>query len=249
MPCKNCVLLLFILIASTLLNSVSAQETQLQTTNNQTDRWRIALNGGIGYRIASTKDSKQLFIQQGFEEPQVDDYFKGIKWGPKASAQVHYLLKNGYGIGIDYQFHHSSGSMMGIFDPQDGVTLYYGEITDNVFTNYVGLSLYENLWLKPNKWNFYGQSSVGITFFRQEDITLYSPVLITGQAVGINLEAGLEYFVTKQIALAVNLNYFISTISKITVDDGSSTNEIELEKEQREGLSRLDAGAGLRFYF
>jgi hypothetical protein len=43
-----------------------------------------------------------------------------------------------YGIGIDYQYHHSSGSMMGDFDAGDGYTQIYGKFTDNVFSSYVG---------------------------------------------------------------------------------------------------------------
>lgn len=249
MPIKSNLLIICIFAISTILSPLSAQETNSQGSDSQNNHWKIAINGGIGYRISSTKDSKQIFIQQGFEESQVDGYFNGIKWGPKASAQVHYLLKNGYGIGIDYQFHTSSGSMTGIIDPGDGVTLYYGEVTDNVFTNYIGFSLYENMWIKPNKWNFYAQSSVGITFFRQENITFYTPILITGKALGVNLEAGLEYFINKNVAAGLNLNCFFSTISKATFDDGSSNMEVKFEKEQREGLSRLDSAAGLKFYF
>ena len=249
MPSKTHLLLLFFFLATTFLNHVSAQEPEIKLNENNDKRWRIALTGGMGYRVASSKDSKQLFTQQGFDKSQVDSYFKGIKWGPKASAQVHYLFKENYGIGIDYQFHYGSGSMNGIIDPQDGVTLYYGELKDKIFTNYIGLSLYEEIWVKPEVWNFYAQASFGITYFRQENETFYSPVLITGKAPGINAEAGLDYFITPRIAVGANLNCFLSTISKIKVDDGTSTTEIKLEDKQREGLSRLDAGVGLRFYF
>lgn len=245
----NRILLLWMLLAFTCgINTLRAQDGPDNKKEIRTNKWRIALNGGIGYRLASTKESKQALINQGFDPSDVDSYFNEIKWGPKASAQVHYLINSTYGVGIDYQFHHSSGSLTGTIS-NDGFTYYYGESCDNIYTNYVGPSFYSNEWLVPNKLKWYAQTSIGLTLFRQENVSFYTPVLITGKALGINLETGLDYFVHKNIAIGIQLNYFQSTISKIKVDDGSSTSEIELEKEQREGLGRLDAGAGVRFYF
>lgn len=240
-------LLLCLLCASG--NKIFAQETENSKGTTLIKKWRISLNGGFGYRLASTKDSKQNFIKSGFSTSEVDDYFKGIKWGPKASAQIHYLLTSEYGVGIDYQFHHSSGSMIGPFDPQDGNILYYGKMEDNIYTNYIGLSFYAYEWLAPQKWNFYLQGSVGLTMFREETVSLYSPGLITGKAPGVNAETGLEYFLNPHIALGISLNCFISTITRIKVNDGSSTKKIKLEEDLYEGLSRLDANAGIKFYF
>lgn len=238
-----------LVLLSVLAVSQSRAQEEINTEEILNHKWRISLNGGIGYRLASTKETKQVMINQGYAPSEVDNYFKSIKWGPKLSGQVHYLFNERYGVGIDYQFHQSSGTLSGTIDPGDGWTLYYGTMEDKVYTNYTGLSFYSNEWLVPNKLNFYAQTSVGITFFRQENLTLYAPVLLTGKALGVNLETGLEYSIQKNIALGFHLNYFQSTIKTITADDGTTTAEIELEKEMYEGLGRLDAGLGLRFYF
>ena len=244
----NRILLIFVLTILTAgINDLTGRENKSKETYR--NRWRIAFSGGMGYRLSSTKESKQAYLNQGFDALEVNNYFKSVKWGPKASAQIHYLFKQKYGIGIDYQFHHSSGSMTGTIDPGDAVTLYYGKIHDNIYTNYTGLSFYSNEWLIQNKLNFYAQTSMGLTLFRQENMSLYTPALITGKALGVNLETGLEYFVYKNVALGIHLNYFQSTISKIKVDDGNSTNTVELDKKQHEGLGRLDGGAGVKFYF
>ncbi len=247
---KYIMLTLLSCIVFSHLNRTLAQETEKNSDATVlANRWRISVSGGIGYRIASTKDSKQSLINSGFSTSEVDNYFSGIKWGSKASAQIHYLITNEYGIGFDYQIHHSSGNMTGPFDPQDGATVYYGKMEDNIYTNYVGLSIYAHQWLAPGKLDFYSQGSVGLTMFREENVTFYTPTLITGKAPGVNAEIGLEYFVTPHIALGLSLNCFFSTITKIKVDNGSSSTEIKLEKELREGLSRLDANTGIKFYF
>jgi hypothetical protein len=214
----------------------------------QTEKWRIALNGGGGYRIASTKETRKNLENQGIPSSEIDAYLKQIKTGIKAAGQVHYMVWENYGLGIDYQFHYSSGSLHGTMDPGDAYTLIYGKFTDEMYTNYVGLSLYFQQWIKP-KFKIYGQVSSGLTLFREESVIIYNPLLITGKAYGGNTEIGLEYYLGKNISVGMSAGFFQSTISKIEVNNGIKTEEIKLEKEQMEGLSRLDLGAGLRFYF
>ncbi|TKG94217.1 hypothetical protein EYV94_13095 [Puteibacter caeruleilacunae] len=227
-----------------LLTSVAYAQKSEETSK----KWRISLNGGIGYRLASTKENKKALINQGYDPGKVDDYFKEIKWGTKASAQFHYLWDENWGIGLDYQHHHSSGKITGNIDPQDGVTMYYGQTEDKVFTNYLGLSYYFAGEINE-KLLFYGQTSVGIAYFRQETVSLYSPILITGNTLGTNLELGLEYLVYENIGLAFSVNYFQAKISKVELDNGNSTADMKLEGDQKEGLARLDAGVGIRYYF
>jgi hypothetical protein len=73
-------------------------------------------------------------------------------------------------------------------------------------------------------------------------------MLITGKAYGGNTELGLEYSLAKNFSVAISAGLFQSTISKIKVNNGIKTQEIKLEKEQMEGLSRIDLGVGLKFY-
>jgi hypothetical protein len=212
-------------------------------------RWRISANGGMGYRVASTRDTRQNLIAQGFPKKEVDSYLKAIKLGETASGQVHYMFSPAFGAGVNYQFFRSSGSMTGFADPQDGVTLLYGVVEDKEFTNYAGLSFYYHEWVKSNKAKFYGQLSLGLTMYREEAYYFYNPLLITGKAFGGNSELGFEYFVFRNTALGINFNYFQSTITKINVNNGHSTQEMELEKEEREGLSRVEINAGIKIYF
>ncbi|RIH63003.1 hypothetical protein D1164_21875 [Mariniphaga sediminis] len=211
-------------------------------------KWKISVNGGIGYRIAGTKEAKQDLIKKGFSEQKVDSYFKSIKWGEKAAGQVHYMLTPNYGLGLDYQFFTSSGSITDILDPQDGAMLYYGLAEDKEFTNYAGLSFYYHEWLTPAKTKFYCQVSLGLTMFRNESTFFYNPILITGKALGGNSELGYEYFITRNTALGIHLNFFQATITKVNLDDGTHSQEIKLEKGEQRGLARIDVSAGIKIY-
>ncbi|MCG6190803.1 hypothetical protein [Maribellus maritimus] len=229
------------------IHETQAPEPNQIINEYQNGKWRLSIDGGVGYRIASTKESKQNYEAQGLPSNEVDSYFRQIKTGLKASGQIHYMFWEKFGLGIDYQIHHSSGKITGTFNPHDSYTLLYGDLNDDVYTNYGGLSLYYQEWLNP-RYKIYYQVSMGVTFFRQENITLYSPSLITGKAFGGNTEVGFEYFLKRNVAVSVNAGFFQSTVSKIKVDNGHRTNEYDLEKEQREGLSRIDLGVGLKFY-
>ena len=243
------VLCLFLILTFVNHTAKAKENTDIEKNSVSYNKWRISLDGGIGYRISSTKETKQMLLDQGYERPAVDSYFRGLKWGPKLAGQIHYLFHPDYGVGIDYQFHNSSGSIVGTINTGDMVTSFYGEVKDDVFTNYLGLSFYANDWIVYEKFKMYAQGSVGITLFRQENLTIYTPVLITGKALGTNAELGLEYFFTRKIAFGIHFNYFASTISKIDVDSGDSIKQVELDKKLKEGLGRLDLGAGFKLYF
>lgn len=229
------------------VSEVENPERNLDTNVLQSERWRFSLSGGGGYRVASTKEPRKNMENQGIPSSEIDSYFRQVKTGVKAAGQVHYLIWENFGLGIDYQFHQSSGSLHGTMDTGDTYTLIYGKFTDDIYTNYVGLSLYMQQWINP-KFKFYGQVSSGLTLFREESVIIYTPLLITGKAYGGNSELGMEYFIGKKISVALSAGFFQSTISKINVNNGVTTQDIKLEKEQMEGLSRIDLGAGLRFY-
>jgi hypothetical protein len=209
----------------------------------------FSIQSGYGYRTASTKDAEKQLVQQGYASDDAKSYYKKMKWGYEAGAQAHYLISPTLGIGLDYQLHRSSGEISGYIEPDYDIVKYYTTMHEDVYTNYVGLSLYSQYWISPQKINFHGQISAGMAFFREEAKFNYNPLLITGNSFGSNLEVGIEYFITDKLALGLKANHFISTITKIKVESSYDEQEIELEDEERENLSRLNLSLGFSFYF
>lgn len=256
---KTIIVILVIIFALSETFNLNAQEKNSANddgqfsiqmlSEHQTGKWRVAINGGFGYRLADTKKSEQVLIDQGFNPEDVDDYFSQIKTGYKISGQVHYMFWEKYGLGFDYQFHNSSGSLSGYIDADDGETIIYAQITDNVFTNFLGVSFYSESWIKTSPFKVYSLVSFGLTMYREETIFSFIPILLTGKAFGGNVEVGVDYFFKKNLAISLSTNVFQSTISKVKIDDGTSSNVIELPDEQKEGLGRIDINLGLRLYF
>jgi hypothetical protein len=212
-------------------------------------RFRISIQGGYGYRTGSTKDARQAMINTGFSADAANSYYRAIKFGMQGSGQVHYMFWQQNGLGIDYNFFYSKASASGNMDPGDGYTRIYGTMSEDIYTQFAGLSWYTHQWISPARLKYYSILSVGLAMYRNETRIIYSPVLLTGNSLGTNLETGLEYFFSEKIALGIGLSYFQSTLGKVTVNNGSSIQEVELEDKQREGLGRLNLSAGLKIYF
>jgi hypothetical protein len=212
-------------------------------------RFRIAMQGGYGYRTGNTKDARQAMINTGFSADAANSYYRAIKFGIQGGGQVHYMFWQQNGLGIDYNFFYSKASASGNMDPGDGYTRIYGTMSEDIYTQFAGLSWYTHQWISPARLKYYSILSVGLAMYRNETRIIYSPVLLTGNSLGTNLETGLEYFFSEKIALGIGLSYFQSTLGKVTVNNGSSIQEVELEDKQREGLGRINLSAGLKIYF
>ncbi len=256
---KASIIILMITLIFSIFHKLNAQEKlsitkeiqpPIKTVSEyQTGKWQVSVKGGFAYRLAKTGSSEQYLINQGFEQKNVEDYFKQLKTGYKVSGQLHYMFWENIGLGINYQFHNSSGSLSGYIDPGDVATYVFVNVTSNIFTNFIGGSFLYKSWIKPTPLNIYTQISAGLTMYREETIVSYSPSLITGNAFGGNVELGIEYFIMKNFAISLSANTFQSTISKVKINDGKSTNEVELPDGLKEELTRVDINLGIRVCF
>jgi hypothetical protein len=91
--------------------------------------------------------------------------------------------------------------------------------------------------------------AIGPAFYRDELEMLNDQVLIQGVALGTNLTLGLEYFFRSNISLGLESSLFSSQAQKVTVTTAHSSEEIKLEKENYENLSRLDLSLGIIWYW
>ena len=210
---------------------------------------RITAGVGAGYRIASAKAARESLVSQGFSETDARNYYRKLKTGYHTSGQIHFMGWHNLGLGIDYQFTASGSTITGSVDSGDGYTRLYGDLSEDIFINYVGFSAYTEEWLRKGTWKLYSQASMGVTFYRNETMYIISPVLFTGKTFGINTQAGLKYMLRPNLALFAGADYFQARITKVTVENNQGSQEVELEAEQQEGLGRLGLSFGVTFQF
>jgi len=212
-------------------------------------KFRLTMGVGAGYRIASAKAARESLVSQGFSETDARDYYRKLKSGYHTGGQIHFMGWHNLGLGIDYQFTASGSTITGSVDSGDGYTRLYGDLSEDIFINYVGFSAYTEEWLREGIWKLYSQASMGVTFYRNETMYIISPVLFTGKAFGINMQTGLKYMLRPNLSLNAGMDYFQARITKVTVENSQGSQEVELESEQQEGLGRLGLSFGLTFQF
>lgn len=234
----------------TFLIIATSQAQEVTSPTPLTGKWRINLSGGYGLRIGSSDDPKTTFIEQGFKQSDVDDFFTDIKRGYKVAGEIHYMFWKNMGLGIDYNFLHTAGSLSGYIGNREDFQsrIVYSKIEDDVFTNYLGISFLSEDRIGQSRFKVYSQVSLGISMYREETLFNYTPMVHTGNALGVNTELGIEYPVINKMSVALSVSYFGSSISKVKVDNGYTTNTIKLPDNKRESLSRLDISLGLSYY-
>lgn len=249
----NLVLLLFSAGYSIIPLSLFAQsydnksEKQPVEAINHT-RFRISIDAGFGYLIASTKAAKAQMKSYEISDQEADRYYREIKLGEQAGASIHYLINPDVGLGLDYNIFKTKGEVMGYITSGGEWAKYYGPFKEKIYTGFLGASFFQNQKLNE-KLNFYGKLSAGLAFYRNESMMIIVPALITGNAPALRGESGISYSITSHISVNAGITYLFSMLRKITVNDGTNTTEVKLEDDMIENLSRLSVSTGVQFYF
>ncbi len=224
-------------------------ENDLGFSIPEPSRLRLGLSGGFNYLTASSSKAETALIQQGIKESDAESYYKNLKPGISGGADLHYMVTKMYGIGMIYKFYQNNSKIESFFDPNDGLNLMFGQVSEKIYVNYSGVSFYSEQFLRANpRLKLSSYYSMGMAFYRNEAVVVNAPLLLTGKAFATNLDLGLEYFVFPRISAGINVSYFLSSLKKITLNDGNSTTVRELEKENYENISRLDLSVGIRIY-
>lgn len=211
-------------------------------------KFHIAINGGLGYLVGDMKTSKSQMKEMGVSNEEANRYYDDFKGGRQAGIAMHYMLFPYTGIGLDYNIFTTNSQMMLLLLSNDNRNYLYGKFSEKIYTNYLGLSLQPNQVLS-DKLNLYEILSMGMAFYRNESQVIFAPALITGNAMAVKGESGISYQLQKHLSLNLGVSYFISTLKKIKLKNGTETVEMELPEDSKENLSRLNLSAGIQFNF
>lgn len=214
------------------------------------ERIRLGINGGVGYLLASSEKAEEALAGQGLDAGKAKSYYRNLKTGWTANADLTFMITPAVGAGFKYKFFYTSGNVEGYFDPQDGLNLVYANYGERIFVNYYSPVLYYQEYIgRSESLKLTSAYSLGLTTYRNEAETLISYYLLEGKCFGTDATLGLEYFFTNKLSAGADLSIFLATMRKITMNDGQNTQTLELDKENYENLSRLEFSIGIRFYF
>ncbi len=231
------------------ISGTAGPEEQNEIKKEPFERFRLGMNGGLGYLLSSSKNAEESMVSLGFTPDKVHSYYKRMKSGIYANADLMCQISPKYGVGIKYKFFDTSGNIEGFVDPQDGVNLIYTTYKEQIYVNFTGTTFFYQQFIGSQKsFKLTTAYSLGLTTYRNEAEYLSGYYLLTGKNLGIDLSLGLEYFITPKLSVGADLSDFVSSIRKMKVSDGTSTTTLDLDKDNYENLSRLDFSLGIRLY-
>lgn len=220
-------------------STIRAKERREKDRRNDFPRFRFALQGGWSYRTAKVAD---------LGSAELEEYAKGLKSGFHLGADAAYFFAENYGCGLKYSYFHAGNEIANVTVTTNTGEVKTGLMKDGVNIHYIAPSFYVRYFLADDKLVFLGGASIGYLRYI-DNAVLVDKFAITGGTVGAGLELGLDYMITEHFGVGANVGLVSGVLTKYTIDDGINQTEVELEKEQRESLARLDLSVGVRWSF
>lgn len=185
---------------------------------------------GYGWRVAETAS--------GLSKEE-KDYVKGLKSGLHFEAAAYYNLNH---IGIGAKFSNYSASSSGLFrgNSINGMPVYVSLNTKDNIT-FIGPSVMFSNHAKPIKHKISADVSLGVISYT----TKTGSVKGTGSAFGMELGAGYQYAITKNLMIGPKFTATAGTLSKMKYNGQT----ISLGKDEKEGLARVSLSAAAAFRF
>ncbi len=184
---------------------------------------RFAINIGYGHRTAPLADN----IPSNMES-----YYKKMKSGIAIEGLISGFTSEVIGFGLKYNLFRSSGT-----------NDQYGE--EKISINFIGPSFTTRL-LSPDKNNAFISSLIlGRMGYTDKMQNGYRQ--LQGSTFGMGWDLGYDFKLSKYTALGFQLSLLSGTLTKLSLKNGISVTEIDLDENEREGLGRIDFSIGLRF--
>jgi len=203
---------------------------------------RFALNGGYAYNLG--KDPLTY-------DTRIQTYNNRIKSGLNFGAEINYFFVSGQmGIGINYENVTSQNSLSGVTYLSSGQIFTNNKLSDNLNLQYIG-PMYTGIsrHIKNNRVfdalivNV-GMGNLSYTDTKNVDLRNYK---ITGSALGTYYSIGYDRFISKNMALGIQLSLITGLLSNYDQFDGTSTTHVQLDNDSYQSLTHVSLTVGLRF--
>jgi len=204
--------------------------------------WRLALNGGYAYNLG--KDVPTF-------DTRIQTYNNQMNSGLNFGAELNYFVVNGQaGIGINYENVTSQNSLSGVTYLSAGQIFSNNILSDNLNIQYIG-PMYTGIsrHIKKNgvKDALIINVGMGNLSYSDSKIVDLKNYKITGSALGTYYSIGYDRFISKNMALGIQLSLITGLLTNYDLFDGTSTTHIQLNNTSNQSLSHISLTVGLRF--
>ena len=203
---------------------------------------RLAFNGGYAYNLG--KDAATF-------DTRIQTYNKQIRSGLNVGAEINYFFINGQmGIGISYENVTSQNSLSGVTYSSSGQIFTNNNLSDNLKIQYIG-PMYTAIsrQIKKNgvKDAFVINVGMGNLSYTDTKIVDLKNYIFIGSALGTYYSISYDHFISKNMALGIQLSLITGLLSNYNLFDGNSTTHVQLDNDSYQSLTHVSLTVGLRF--
>ena len=208
--------------------AVPAVQSYQIAENKPTDfqKGRIAANVGWGHRTAPT--AKGLSTAQ-------KDHIKKLKSGLNISFDASYFIAEMYGIGFKYDLFKSSNSTR--------------DYEDDISISFLGPAFAMRYFDKSKTSYLFMNFALGYMGFKDEGKAFGTKGTIKGSTFGAAMDFGYDFALSETWGFGLQLSLLSGTLTNIDVTGNGRTQTVKLDKDEYEGLGRLNLSVGLRCNF
>ena len=220
-----------------LIACISGRIASAQTISGEAPRFRIAVQGGYGYRLGKVQETGQSII---------DQHNKKLKWGLVYGADATWFISNDFGLGLKFNNLRSTA--------EDAVTITYdtGSSKSGIYRDVVDLrflgAMAASRSVTPNgRWIFLIDCGLGYLSLTDNGRVI-DPMAIKGGTLGVCADAGVDFRLMNKLYLGLSVNAISGTVTSYSLTQDGRTQTVKLDKDEYESLHHLTASIGLRLY-
>jgi hypothetical protein len=148
---------------------------------------------------------------------------------------LHYFPSGVTGFGVKYSLNKNKG--------EDASA----RVADDITMHYIAASLLTRSVMKDERNSLTFGFNCGYQSYKDVATVQGSSLTLSGGTFGAGLELGFGHKVSTGSEFYLAFGLQSGMLNQITIDDGYASETVKLEKEEREGLGRLEVTLGLKF--
>jgi hypothetical protein len=195
-------------------------------------RFRVAVNGGWGYRIAKLSNNVPANLTA---------YANKLKSGFHYNVDMSYFFTAHIGVGFQYHASFSRNKMNNVYIDNPSRS---GTMSDNIAIRFIGPTFHTRLLNSNRKNCLQAHCGIGYLAYRNNAVLISDNYILKGNTVGVSMGIGYDVGISKYFALGFQLSLVSGTVTQHTI---SSKTNGTMSLREDENLSHINLSIGLRF--
>lgn len=206
-----------------------------QSRSNEPLIEQVYLNNKLSFSIEYGRSYRIAALDEDISD--FEDYFDDMRWGPQVGTRINYFFWDNIGLGFVYHYYNQSNELVN----DNGIKL----ISDNISMNYFGPSYIERYFLFNNKILATIDVSLGYMSFYNDGYAEGRKIELSGGSFAYALNATANYFITHNMSIGANLNFYTGVLKEIELKSGNEKGKATV----KESLAHVGFTAVFQIYF